>query len=184
MENMSRYPEDRLGIYQSLKGLGKHHGQFIELLIEPLLATLHVDLRFLGKTHSPSLFLFTRPLIYFWAVTSTGAELHVEDSTYVGLAIAILNAGAANTNILHLLPPFILRHHRYFRDKYPALFPASLPSTSSPTSTFDDSPLASVTLSSSSSSSSTSSAAGAEDTTLFFSEVICFPMASSCERVL
>lgn len=45
---MTRYPEDRLSIYQCLKGLGKHHGQFVELLVEPLLAIVHFDLRFLG----------------------------------------------------------------------------------------------------------------------------------------
>ena len=50
LQNMNRYPEDRLSIYQCLKGLGEHHGQFVELLVEPLLGMLHVDLRFLG-TH-------------------------------------------------------------------------------------------------------------------------------------
>lgn len=56
LQNMNRYPEDRLSIYQCLKGLGEHHGQFVELLVEPLLGMLHVDLRFLGthcaRTHA------------------------------------------------------------------------------------------------------------------------------------
>lgn len=147
LQNMNRYPEDRLSIYQCLKGLGVHHGQFVELLVEPLLGMLHVDLRFLG------------------------AELHMEDSTYVALAIVILNAGADNTNVLHLLPSFVARHHRYFRDKYPALFPSSLPFPSTTSSTSSTSSSTTSALSSRSSSSS-SSAVRAEDATLFLGAVL------------
>jgi hypothetical protein len=95
----------------------------------------------------------------------------MEDSTYVALAIVILNAGADNTNVLHLLPSFVARHHRYFRDKYPALFPSSLPFPSTTSSTSSTSSSTTSALSSRSSSSS-SSAVRAEDATLFLGAVL------------
>jgi len=94
----------------------------------------------------------------------------MEDSTYVALAIVILNAGADNTNVLHLLPSFVARHHRYFRDKYPALFPSSLPFPSTTTSSTSSS--SSSTSTSALYSRSSSSAVRAEDTALFLGAVL------------
>ena len=91
----------------------------------------------------------------------------MEDSTYVALAIVILNAGADNTNVLHLLPSFVARHHRYFRDKYPALFPSSLPFPSTTTSSST-----STSSTTSALSSRSSSAVRAEDTALFLGAVL------------
>jgi hypothetical protein len=97
----------------------------------------------------------------------------MEDSTYVALAIIILNAGADNTNILHLLPPFIARHHRYFRDKYPALFPPSLPfSSSSSSSSTCSSPAGGLSSTGEEPASGASRGVGSGDTGQFLGEVL------------
>lgn len=40
-----------------------------------------------------------------------------------GVMIVCFNAASQNRSILSLLPEYAMRHHTFFRDKYPHLFP-------------------------------------------------------------
>ncbi|KAL1916084.1 uncharacterized protein VTP21DRAFT_6088 [Calcarisporiella thermophila] len=97
--NLVRYPGDQLSIYRCLRDIGARHSEFVEPLVAKLLK--------LDPIFAPR-------------------EQNVEDPTYVGYLILILNAAEDNKDIQSQLPKYVRRHYTYLRDKFPGCFPPQL----------------------------------------------------------
>lgn len=82
--------------FRSLQHIGKEHGTFVEYLIEEL---LEIDTRFMSQ------------------------ERHLDDLLYIGVVIVISNASIQNQNIFPIIPRYVLKHLRYFVQKFPSFFP-------------------------------------------------------------
>lgn len=100
LNNMKKYPEDKKSIFETLQGIGQHHSNFVEYLVENL---LNIDLNF------------------------TQMEANVNDIYYIAKLIVTCSACEKNPHILSLLPKHTERHYRYLKDKFPLYFPSSLP---------------------------------------------------------
>jgi len=100
LENMKRYPQDKFSIFKAFKGIGEHHANLIEFMVEGL---LRLDNKFL--THEPN----------------------VEDLLYNCYLILIFNASVFNGTILSLLPKHSFNHYLYLRNLYPEMFQNAFP---------------------------------------------------------
>ncbi|KAF9548800.1 Integrator complex subunit 4 [Mortierella hygrophila] len=94
--NMRRFPEDQLSIYQCLRYVGRHHGVFLENMLDSM---LQLDPTFLAK------------------------EKNVEEMTYCGHMVLLFNAATTNPTILNMLPKYTFKHYTYLRDEYLNCFP-------------------------------------------------------------
>lgn len=94
--NMRRFPEDQLSIYQCLRSVGRHHGVFLENMLNSM---LQLDPTFLAK------------------------EKNIEEMTYCGHLVLLFNAATTNPAILKMLPKYTFKHYTYLRDEYLNCFP-------------------------------------------------------------
>ncbi|KAK3807466.1 MAG: armadillo-type protein, partial [Linnemannia elongata] len=94
--NMRRFPEDQLSIYQCLRSVGRHHGVFLENMLNSM---LQLEPTFLAK------------------------EKNIEDITYCGHLVLLFNAATTNPTILKMLPKYTFKHYTYLRDEYLNCFP-------------------------------------------------------------
>ncbi|KAF8935320.1 Integrator complex subunit 4 [Haplosporangium gracile] len=94
--NMRRFPEDQLSIYQCLRSVGRHHGVFLENMLNSM---LQLDPTYLAK------------------------EKNIEEMTYCGHLVLLFNAATTNPTILKMLPKYTFKHYTYLRDEYLNCFP-------------------------------------------------------------
>ncbi|CAG8591966.1 4838_t:CDS:10, partial [Paraglomus brasilianum] len=93
--NVTRYPEDQLSIYQCFRDFGAKHNDFIEYLV-PVFFTLEQGFK--------------------------PVEKHVDDPKHIGHVIMTFNAAHSNSKILEIIPDYLWRHYTYLRDKFPSCF--------------------------------------------------------------
>ncbi|XP_067948883.1 integrator complex subunit 4-like isoform X1 [Watersipora subatra] len=96
LENMRKYPIDKLSIWRAMKDLGYKHPGFISLLLPELLS---ID------PH------FEMP------------EPNMDDDCYVAVMLAVFNAASQESGIITLFPPHTQRHYRFHRSRFPHMVP-------------------------------------------------------------
>lgn len=94
--NLSRYPQDRLSIFECFKSLGQNHGDYVYMLVNELLAV------------HPYLKLSEQSLI---------------DDNYIGTLIIVFNACSKKPQILDRLESHTLQHQAYMRHTLPNFMP-------------------------------------------------------------
>lgn len=94
--NLSRYPEDKLSIFNCFKSLGRNHPRFVFLLVNELLA-VHPYLKL--------------------------PEQSIIDDQYIATLILIFNAASETPAILDSLESHTLQHQTYVRHTYPNFMP-------------------------------------------------------------
>ncbi|XP_074658492.1 integrator complex subunit 4-like isoform X2 [Tubulanus polymorphus] len=97
LDNMKRYPQDRLSIWTCMKLLGEHHPDLTLPLVPDLLST-----------HP----FFDTP------------EPDMDDPAYISVLLLVFNAAVGNSRTISaLFPEHTFRHYKYLRSSMPQLVP-------------------------------------------------------------
>lgn len=110
LDNLKRYPTDRLSVWRTMRSIGSNHAPLIQHLVTELLC-LHP---------------------YF-----DTTEPNMSDPAYIAVLIMVLNAAGKQETILALLQEYNLRHYDYLRTKMPELVPP-VKKAAARTSLFED----------------------------------------------
>eukprot|EP00053_Salpingoeca_punica_P010852 m.97070 g.97070 ORF g.97070 m.97070 type:complete len:889 (-) comp15509_c0_seq2:164-2830(-) len=92
VQNLNRYPQDRLSIWRCMMNMGRNHASFAEFLIEGL---LRIDVHF------------------------AQVEPSVDDVVYVAVIALVAGAASCKPSLLSLAPAHTLRHIKVLHDKHP-----------------------------------------------------------------
>ncbi|ESN98447.1 hypothetical protein HELRODRAFT_101627 [Helobdella robusta] len=96
LDNLTRYPEDRVSVWRVMKSLGENHPS-LTLSLLPSLLSVH-------------LYFETR-------------EHELDDPSYIGVLLMVSNAAPHCPTMPALLPQFIPHHFLHLKNMYPDLVP-------------------------------------------------------------
>ncbi|XP_064638724.1 integrator complex subunit 4-like [Lineus longissimus] len=96
LDNMKRYPQDRMSIWRCMRDLGNKHPE-ITLPLVPDLLSIHA----------------------YFAVP----EPDMDDPAYIAVLILVFNAAKNCPTMLPLFPDHTVRHYAYLRDSQPDMVP-------------------------------------------------------------
>ncbi|CAD5115381.1 DgyrCDS4360 [Dimorphilus gyrociliatus] len=99
LNNLKKYPQDRLSIWKCMQNMGKVNSNMVQCIV-PYLLHLHP--------------YFDTP------------EPDINDPAYVAVLLLVLNSASCHEAILSLLPHHTMKHYRYLKASNPDLLPNEL----------------------------------------------------------